>query len=92
MPLGIEESIERAASPIWASPEASAAGARSTFVVVRRVEAQRPVQKPVQLVPQWAQLQVQTIHGVLYCQLFAMSGMFRNQQVAGSSPAGGSTI
>ena len=55
------------------------------------VSAQRPVQKPVQLAPQWAQLVVQTIHGGLYFHLFAMSGMFRNQQVAGSIPAGGSS-
>src|SRR5215472_8250622 len=44
---------------------------------------QGPVQKPVRLAPQWAHLLEQAIHGGLYFQLFAMTGMFRDQQLAG---------
>jgi hypothetical protein len=36
-------------------------------------------------------LLVQTTGGLLHFQLFAMTGLFRNQQVAGSIPAGGSS-
>jgi hypothetical protein len=54
------------------------------------IEAQRPVQKPVQLAPQPPQLVVQRRDGEVSFQLFAMTGLFRNQQVAGSIPAGGS--
>ena len=54
------------------------------------VEALRPVQKPVQHAPHPPQLLVQRRHSRLNFQLFAMTGLFRNQQVAGSTPAGGS--
>jgi len=50
----------------------------------------QPVQKPVQLAPQWAQKALQGVHSGLNTQLFTVSGVFRNQQVAGSIPAGGS--
>jgi hypothetical protein len=56
------------------------------------VEARRPVQKPVQLAPQPPELLAESRDGGLNFQLFAMTGLFRNQQVAGSSPAGGSSF
>ena len=50
----------------------------------------RPVQKPVQLPPWSAQKESLMVHASADFQLFTIRGLFRNQQVAGSIPAGGS--